>query len=209
MVGEANEPKGEVTTPEVAEGVTPKETPTLTPEVQALVAKANATLTNVGRLEAEIRRSQSVANAALTRLKEVEEESYRRREEEVKDDPGELARIRRERQDRDRQAKLEERETKVQTQLERLLKVNAKALSTQYNVDEEVLLSFAGEDADNMERLAKSFGERGESKVVRMKEEPDDGRTKGAGAGLMKADIEKMSPEERHRRREEIAAIPF
>lgn len=210
-MGDDNNPQGEVTTPSGEKGQTPKATLTLTPEVEALVIKANAALTNVGRLEAELTRSQRIASAALTRAKTLEEESYHKQEEAAKDDPGELTRIRRERQTAERQANLEERETKVKTQLDRLLQVTAKELSKQYSVSEDILLKYAGEDADSMEVLAKSFGERttpGKS-VTRMTESPDDGKTKGGGAGLTKEDVSKMSPEEQHRRMKEIAAIPF
>ncbi len=213
MVGETKTSQGDGKTPGGGKGQTPETTQTLTPEVDALITKANAALTNVGRLDAELRRSQSVANAALTRLKEMEDENYRKQEESAKDDPDELSRIRRRRQDAERQIKLEERETKVKNQLDKLLQVNAKTLAAQYNVAEELLLKYAGEDVDKMEELAKSFGERtssgkSESKI-RMTEPPDEGKTKGGSAGLTVEDIAKMSPEEKNRRVKEIAAIPF
>ena len=216
-MGETKDPEGNVATqtPEGTEGLTPKKDQTLTPEVDALVKKANAALTNIGRLEAELKRSQGVATAALSRAKQLEEENYRKQEEEAKEDPAELSRIRNRRRDAERENTLSERETKVKTQLDRLLQVGAKALAGQYNVSEETLLNYAGDDADRMEELAKSYGERttaGKREVkstVRMTQPPDDGKTKGGGAGLTKEDVAKMSPEEQFRRSKEIAAISF
>jgi len=209
-MGEPNNPQGEVTTPGGKEGQTPETTKTLTPEVEALISKANAALTNYGRLEAEFKRSQSVAQAALTRLKEMDEEKYREQEEVNKDNPDELSRIRRRRQDTEREAKLAERETKIKTQLDRVLQTTAKSLSIQYNVSLENLLKYGGEDAESMEELVKSYGERkGESEKIRMKEPPDEGKTKGGGAGLTVEDVKKMSPDEQNRRREEISKLSF
>ena len=216
MPGDAEEPEGEVTTPTGEEGQTPEQTETLITkeEHEAAVAKAkNDTLTDYKRLETEFNRSQSVAQAAISRLKEIEEENYRRQEEAARDDPDELSRIRRRREDADRATKLAERETKVQTQLTKILQTTAKAFEGQYNVSAETLLKYAGDDAEAMEELAKSYGERKPSgeKVTpkRVTEPPDVGKTKGGGKGLTKADVEKMSPQERHERSAEIAAIPF
>jgi len=210
-MGDTDEPKGDVVTPEDEKAKTPEQEPTLTPEVEALVTKANAALTNVGRLEAELKRTASVAEAAIKQAKGLAEEMYRKQEEDAKDDPDELSRIREQRQDSVKQAELDDKETKVNTQLANLLKVNAKSLSGQYNVSEETLLKYAGQDADGMEELAKSYGERksGETAKTRMTEAPDDGKTKGGGAGLTKEDVQKMSPQEQHDRRAEIAALTF
>lgn len=217
MPGDAKQPKGEVATPESQEGQTPEQTETLTKkEAEAQIAKAvNAVKTDVGRLTAELRRSQEIANAAINRLKEKEEADYRQQEEANRDNPDELTRIRRRREIVEKEAKLAEREAKVQTQLTRIIQTTAKALEGQYNVSAETLLKYASEDVDAMEELAKSYGERkpsGESEtksIKRMTESPDDGKTKGGGKGLTKADAAKMSPKERHERAAEIAAISF
>jgi len=210
-MGETDNPQGEIETPEGNEGQTPKESPTFTPEqVSAAVAKAKSdTLTDYKRLEAEFKRSQSVAEAALKRLKTIEEENYRREEEMVRNDPDELSRVRRRRQDAEREARLEEREAKIQTQLDRVLQSTARDLSKQYNVTEETLRKYGGGDAESIEELAKSYGERGNSTTKRMTESPDPGRTKDLGADLTAADLEKMSPEERNRRSSEIAKLPL
>jgi len=214
-MGETDNPKGDVTeqTSEGKEGTTSQEIQTFTKkQVEDAVAKARSdALTEVGRLRKAYEDTKQYADSAMSRIKQIEEESYRSQEEQAKDDPDELSRIRRRRQDAERQVKLEERETKVKTQLDRLLQVTAKELSKQYSVSDDILLKYAGEDADSMEVLAKSFGERtipGKS-VTRMTEQPDDGKTKGNTKGLTKEDVSKMSPEEQHRRMKEIAAIPF
>ena len=215
-MGEENEVKGEVTTPDTKEQ-TPEETPTLTQkQAEELSAKAvQATKTDYGRLEAELRRSQSIAESAIKRLKERDEEDYRRREEANQDNPDELTRIRSERKLREREAEIEERETKTKTRYEQIVHTTVKALVNQYSITEEMLNELAGDDVDKMEKVAKAFGERkpsGESEVkqvTRMTKEPDSGKTKGGGAGLTTADVKNMSPQERHERSKEIAAIPF
>ena len=219
MPGDDNEQKGEGTTPEVKDGQTPKQTETLTPGTEELVAKANTALTNLGRLEAELRSSQAetkriqgVATAAIAQAKEIQEEGYRKEERAAEGDDPELARIRKRRQDAERATKLEERETKVQTQLNKAMTATAKALSGQYNINEEALLKYAGEDADSMEELAKSYGERtpGEPKTVtRMTDPPESGKTIGGNTGLTAEDVKKMSPEEQNRRSKEIAQLPL
>jgi len=216
-MGETDETQGDVKTLEAEKGKTPEQTQTFTKEeVEARIAKAeNAVKTDVGRLTAELRRSQEIANAAIIRLKEREEEDYRKQEEAARDDPDELTRIRKRKRDADRAAELEEKETRVKTQLTKVLEATARTLSKEYNVTSETLLKYGGEDADSMEELAKSYGERteeGESKgklTKRVTEPPDDGKTKGGSAGLTGADVSKMSPEERHKRASEIAALPF
>lgn len=194
------------------DGSTSKESPTLT-ESQAKAREAKArsdALAELGRIRKAADDANKAATAALKRLQEKEDADLAREEEMAKDDPSELSRIRRRRLDVEREAKIAERETKVKGQLERLLQINAKALSKQYNVSEETLVKYAGDDADSMEELAKSYGERaGESRKTRMTESPDNGKTKGGGAGLTREDVEKMSPEEQNKRMKEIASLSF
>lgn len=208
-MGEGDNVQGDVT-PVDKEDVTPEEPETLTKkEADAQIAKAvQAVKTDAGRMQKALDESTRIANAAIQRLRDREEEDYRRQEEAAKEDPDELSRIRRRRQDAERQAKLDEREAKVKTQLDKLMQVNAKALSGQYNVDAETLLKYAGDDAENMEELAKTFGEK-KGEPRRMTVEPDGGKTKGAGADLTAKAVEKMSLAEQNERREEIAKIPF
>jgi len=209
-------PEGEVTTPTGEEGQTPEQTETLITkeEHEAAVAKATSDAkADMGRLAKGLRDAEAALARMQQQEKEHQEAEYRRQEAEARDDPDELSRIRRRREDVERAAKLAEREAKVQTQLTRILQTTAKAFEGQYNVSVETLLKYAGDDADAMEELAKSYGERKPSgeKVTpkRVTEPPDEGKTKGGGKGLTKADVEKMSPQERHERSAEIAAIPF
>ncbi len=210
-MGDANDPKGEVTTPEGKEEQTPQAQTLTKEEHERAIAKAKSdTMADYKRLETELKRSQSIAEAAVKRLQKIEEDNYRREEEAVRDNPDELTRIRKRRQDAEREAQLAEKEAKLNAQYTRILQTTARSLEAQYNVSAETLLEYAGEDAEKMEKLAKSFGERkGESTTTRMTEKPDDGKTKGASKGLTLEDIKKMSAEEINQRYKEIAKIPF
>ena len=167
-MGETTNPAGEkVQTPAGEGGQTPQQTPVLTPEQQALLVKANAALTNAGRLEAELKRSQSVATAALSRLKQMEESELHREEEAARDDPAKLTAVQAKRQALSRAAEIEtERQrieterTELQTQRQEIREYRAEKLSAQYNVDPQILLKYGGDTKDSMEVLAKSFGER-------------------------------------------------
>jgi len=211
-MGDEDVAQGEVTTLETTTAQTPVVTETLTRiEHEAAVAKAKSdALADVGRLRKSLEENTRIANAAMTRLKEIEEENYRRQEIDAQDDPTRLSEIRRERRLKEKEAEVADKETRISTQLQKLLQVNAKALSSQYNVTDDILLRYAGEDADKMEELAKSYGERkGKGDVRRMTQEPDSGKTTGGGAGLTREDIAKMSPEEVNRRSAEIAKLKF
>lgn len=213
-MGDDQEAQGDVLTLDAEGGQTPQKPETFTQtQVDAAIAKArNNTTTDVGRLQKALDESNRIAQSALRRLKEVEDEDYRRQEEASKDDPDELSRIRQRRRDAERQANLEEREAKVKTQLQHLTQTNAKTLASEYNVSADMLLKYAGDDVNKMEELAKSYGERqgkSEKPAKRMTEAPDSGKTIGASKGLRKEDVAKMSPEEQNRRRAEIAKISF
>lgn len=216
-MGDENNPQSDAKTSEGNVDQTPKETLTLTKEEhEVAIAKVrNDTKTDMGRLEKALAESNRIAQAALTRLKERDEEIYRNQEEAARDNPDELSRIRRRREDAEREARIAEKETKLKTQLERIAQATASSLARQFNVSSETLTEYAGDDIDKMEKLAKSFGERKPSgepeskQVVRMTNAPDDGKTKGGGAGLTVEAVKKMSPEERNRRSKEIAALSF
>ena len=217
MVDETTEVKQDEQTSADEGGTTPEETLTLTEsQAQAREAKARSdALAELGRIKKAADDANKAAADAVRRLQEREDAEMAKAEEAAKDDPDALSRIRRERQTKEREAKLAERETKIQTQYARVIQTTAKALEGQYNVSAETLLKFAPQDADAMEELAKSYGERKEEgepetkPTKRMTQEPDSGKTKGGGAGLTIADVAKMSPTERHERAKEIAAIPF
>ena len=216
-MGDDTNPKGDEKTPEGNVDQTPNQTQTLTrDEHEVAIAKVKHDVqTDMGRLEKALAESNRIANAALTRLKAQEENFYRNQEEAAKDDPDELSRIRKRRDDDEREARIEEREAKVKTQFERITQSTAKSLARQYNVAVEVLTKYASDDPEKMEELAKSYGERkpsGETEVkqvTRMTSSPDDGKTKGGGQGLTKVDLVKMSPQERAERSAEIAKLSF
>ncbi len=200
--GETINTQGEGTTPEVEKG----KTPTLTPEAQALINRANTALTDFGRLQAELKRSQSIAESALKRLKEQEETNLRREEESVRDDPEKLSALRlkrdamklKEEAETERE-KIESEKSELLTQRQELRIHRASRLSERYNVATDVLLKYGGDTTEGMEELAKSFGEKaGESK--RLTEPPDSGKTKGGSSKnletLLKIDTRRMTQKE-------------
>lgn len=229
-MGETTTAQGDVKTSATVEGQTPGSTTTFTKEqqvqVDALVAKAKSdTKTDIGRLEAELKRSQSVTQGALSRLKQIDEERVRAEEEAIRDDPAKLSAFRM-KQDALRIKAEAEDERKIaeavraeaQTHLQEALQDRAERLAEKYNVDASVLLQYGGTNRASMENLAKSYGERtaeaGDkskqtSQTTRMTNAPDKGRTSGGGGGLTKTDVTKMSPEEQHQRASEIAKLSF
>ena len=226
MAGETKILKGAsgTQTPQEEDGLTPDETPTLTKkEAEALVAKAtHNTLTDYKRLETEFNRSQSVAQAAISRLKVMEDQQLRAEEESVKDDPERLSALRLKREAvrlkqeaEEEMQKVETGRAEVKTQYQEILTSHAERLSEKYNVKPEYLLKYGGTSKGSMEELAQTYGERtaelpGETKTNQPKKVVTySGQTKGGSAGLTMADVAKMSVAERRDRSAEIAKIPF
>ena len=222
MVGETKILKGAVKETPEGDGQTPEENPTLTrKQADALVAKAtHNSLTDYKRLETEFNRSQSVAQAAINRLKAMEEQQLRAEEEAVRDDPDRLSalRLRREATKEKQEAaeerqKVAEEKAEILTQRQEILSSHAERLAEKYNVKPEHLLKYGGTSKDSLEELAQTYGEREDKPEVEVKTTPKvvtySGKTKGGSAGLTGADVKKMSATERKERAEEIALIPF
>ena len=222
MAGETKTLKGAVAeqTPEGGDGQTPEETPTLTQkQADTLVAKAlHNNQTDYRRLETEFNRSQSVAQAAINRLKVMEEKELRAEEEAVRDDPDRLSALRLKREAaqlrqeaEDERQKVEADKAEVQTQRQEILTSHAERLAEKFNVKPEHLLKYGGTSKASMEDLAQTYGERnpGEEKPPAPKVVTYSGKTKGGSAGLTRGDVVKMSPAERQERALEIAKIPF
>lgn len=208
-MGETNNPEGDVKTSTGAEGLTSeKETPTLT-ESQAKAREAKArsdALSDLGRLKKAAEDARKVAEAAINRLQEREEQDLKREEEAAQGDPEKLSAIRLRREANKAKAEAEEERRKlevdradIQTQRQEVLQHHADRLSEKYNVDASTLLKYGGDNKASLEELAKSYGERaGESKKGRMTSPPDSGKTKGAPGSqtleqLMAKDVKKMT----------------
>ena len=192
---EVNQAQGNVSqTPADLNRQTPTETQTFTKkQVDDAIAKAKSDATaDYKRLEASFKTSQSVGEAALSRLKAIEEQQYRQQEEAFRDDPDKLSALQMRRDADKRHADVEDKlrvvnakEAEIQTREQRYLTTDASILATQYNVQAEVLLRFGGGTKESMEDLAKSYGLKNApaQSYVRQTEPPDDGRTKGRGTG--------------------------
>ena len=198
-MSEPNNPEGDKT-PSGAKGETSEQELTFTQkQVDTLVGKAKSdTLTDYKRLEAEFKRSQSVAEAAIKRLRTIEENQLRAEEEAVRDDPERLSALRMKREAFQAKTEAEElkrqteqEKTEIQSQRQEILQHHADRFSERYNVDASVLLKYGGASRDSLEDLAKSFGERTEpagepqNETTRMKSPPDSGKTKGTGGNRL------------------------
>ena len=200
------------------------DTPTLTTsQAKALADKARSdALAEVGRLQKAAEQSNKIAQDAIRRLREREEEDLRREEEAAKDDPERLSTFRSKQtamrakaEAEEERRKLEEEKADIQTQRQEVIEHRAERLSEKYNVDSSLLLKYGGMTKDSMEELAKSFGERTtpagdttEQHYGRMTGPPDSGKTKGSG-GLTVQQAGKMSPEEVNKNYKELAKLPL
>jgi len=201
-----------------------QETPTLTTtQAKALADKARSdALAEVGRLQKAAEQSNKIAQDAIRRLREREEEDLRREEEAAKDDPERLSTFRSKQtamrakaEAEEERRKLEEEKADIQTQRQEVIEHRAERLAEKYNVDSSLLLKYGGTTKDSMEELAKSFGERtaesGDTKTQtfgRMTSPPDSGKTAGSG-GLTAQQVKRMSPQEVNDNISEIAKMPL
>ena len=201
-----------------------EETPTLTTsQAKALTDKARSdALAEVGRLKKSADQSNKIAQDAIRRLREREEEDLRREEESAKNDPDKLSTFRLKQQAIKAKAEAdearreaEEAQADIQTQRQEILEHRAERLSERYSVESSLLLKYGGTTKESMEELAKSFGERtstsGETETLtkgRMTSSPDSGKTTGSG-GLTVKQAEKMSPEEVNKNYKELAKLPL
>lgn len=195
---------------------TPQETQTFTEEqVEKMVSKARSdALSEVGRIKKSADDSYKIAQDALKRLQAREEADLQRELEQVRDDPEKLSavRIKQEaiKQRAEAEAKMREVErekAEIQTQRSEVLGIYAERLAEKYNVSSDTIVKFGGGSKDNMQELAKSFGERVAMKVAqpdgagtqsRMTSPPDSGRTKGAVTGKRPSleEVQSASPQE-------------
>jgi len=176
-----------------------EETPTFTQkQVEELIRKARSDeRADVGRLRKAVEEANKIAESALKRLQEREEEDLKREEEAARDDPEKLTAVQLKREairlkaeaEAERR-RVEAERTEILTQAEEVRHHRAERLSEKYNVDPSVLLKYGGTTKESMEDLAKSFGERSASsgettatQTTRMTEPPDSGKTKGSGTG--------------------------
>jgi len=201
----------------VSDGSTQEETPTLTEsQVKVREAKArNDALSEIGRLEKAMQGYKSIAEGTLARLKEKEAADLAREEEALQGDPDKVSAFRIKQAGIKAKAdaeeilrKVEEKEALIQTRAQKFIGSTARELAGKYNVTVETLLKYGGDSDEALQELAMSYGER-QGGTARVTEAPDSGKTKGAGKGLTKEDLNKMSPEEQHERRDEIAKLSF
>uniref|UniRef100_A0A6M3KLH4 Capsid protein n=1 Tax=viral metagenome TaxID=1070528 RepID=A0A6M3KLH4_9ZZZZ len=201
-----------------------QETPTLTiAQAKALADKARSdALAEVGRLQKAAEQANNIAQGAIRRLREREEEDLRREEEAARGDPERLstfrskqAALRAKAEAEEERRKLEEDKSDIQTQRQEVIEHRADRLSEKYNVEPSLLLKYGGTTKESMEELAKSFGERTtpagdttEQHYGRMTGPPDSGKTKGSG-GLTVQQAGKMSPEEVNKNYKELAKLPL
>ena len=200
------------------------DTPTLTTsQAKALADKARSdALAEVGRLQKAAEQSNKIAQDAIRRLREREEEDLRREEEAAKEDPEKLSTFRSKQtamrakaEAEEERRKLEEEKADIQTQRQEVIEHRAERLAEKYNVDSSLLLKYGGTTKDSMEELAKSFGERttssGDYQMQphgRMTSPPDSGKTAGSG-GLTVQQAGKMTPEEVNKNYKDLAKLPL
>ncbi len=211
-MGAEKNPKGDLTP--LGTGQTPQESPTLTQaDIDRAVSKAK---TDVGRLEAELRRSTSIAEAAIKRLKEREEAELRAEEEAAKDNQDELASIRKRREASRRIAEAEEKErtasqkeAELQTKREEIRQFYAERYSEKSGLPLATLLKYGGDTKDSMEEFVSNLGERATPSGEIQTPIPDSGKTRGVVKKLTLEDVAKMSPQERALHFKEIAELPL
>lgn len=199
------------------EGTTSQETQTFTKkDVEEIVRQATSdALAEIGRTTKKA--LEENANFYKGKLSQVIESRFNDEMESSKDDPARLNEIKNRKTSLQRELEIEERERAVAAKEQETMatldrtkaterQIKASQLATKYNISAEMLIKFGG---DNMDDLAKSYGERSTEEKTKQTTVVYSGKTKGGSAGLTRADVVKMSPQERKERASEIAAIPF
>lgn len=177
-------------------------------------------LSIAGRTAKALEVREKAIRSAEERAAQKQKENDERELEDARDDIDKQALIRRQQALRDTKAELakvmqelEEERTKGKQRDEEAVETNREILAfgiaTKYSVDAETLKNLSKHtdgSTEAIEVLAQALPKKGGAKTPLI---TDTGKTIGGGGTLTVEMVEKMSPEERFARAEEIAKMPL